>query len=296
MALVAAQAAAKGLDLRARLDVDLPASLEADSSRARQVLLNLLTNAIKFTDAGAVTVLASYLAGEQRLRLAVADTGCGVPHDKLDRLFERFSQVDGSVSRRHGGTGLGLAICKNLVELMGGEIEVESAQGAGSTFSFTIPAPLTVARRQREAAAPMDLAAADSDPAHILIVDDLPANRELVRVLLEAMGHTVKEVSNGDAAVAAAMGTRFDLILMDLQMPGTDGAAATRRIREASELNRRTPIVALSANVLADQVAQCHAAGMNDHIAKPIKLEELVEKVARWAGYARAERGHARVG
>ena len=295
MALVAAQAAAKGLDLGSRLDVDLPASLEADSSRARQVLLNLLTNAIKFTDAGAVTVFATYLAGEQRLRLAVADTGCGIPEDKLDRLFERFSQVDGSVSRRHGGTGLGLSICKNLVELMGGEIELESVQGSGSTFSFTIPAPLTVARREREAAAPMELAAA-SEPAHVLIVDDLPANRELVRVLLEAMGHTVKEVSNGDAAVAAAIGSRFDLILMDLQMPGMDGAVATRRIREASELNRRTPIVALSANVLADQVAQCYAAGMNDHIAKPIKLEELVEKVARWAGQARAERGHARVG
>ena len=295
VALVAAQAAAKGLDLRMRLDADLPTTLEADSSRLQQVLLNLLTNAIKFTDVGTVTISAAYLPDRNELRVEVADTGCGIPEDKLNRLFERFSQVDESVSRQHGGTGLGLAICKNLVELMEGQIEVESVDGVGSTFSFTVPAAPASQLPEREQAATATAAAPSAGSAHILIVDDLPANRELVRALLESIGHAVREAGGGREAIIAAKASRFDLILMDLQMPGMDGLVATRKIRETSGLNRDTPIVALSANVLADQVAQCRAAGMNDHIAKPIALEELVEKVARWTSRERAAPEQARV-
>ena len=287
LALVAAQAANKKLEIKLAIRDELPPLVAADSSRLRQVLLNLLTNAIKFTERGGVTLWASYEPDEGQLRLSVADTGGGIPADKLDRLFERFSQVDGSVSRRHGGTGLGLAICRNLVRLMGGEIGVVSAEGAGSTFSFAVPAPVCAATPTPEAEA-AETEARSARPARILVVDDLAENRELVRVLLEAMGHEVADAGGGPQAVAAAMAAAFDLILMDLQMPGMDGMSATRAIRDNAELNRATPILALSANVLADQVAQCLAAGMNDHIAKPIKLDELIAKVGRWTAGDRA--------
>ena len=280
VALVAAQAANKSLKLRLDLDRSLPAGLMADSSRLRQVLLNLLTNAIKFTERGQVVVSAAHDGG--RFSIAVADTGQGIAEDKRDRLFERFSQADSSVSRRHGGTGLGLAICKNLVELMGGEIEVRSQVGAGSTFRFWIPAPVATLQ---VASAPDAVAGAEAETrtsANILVVDDLAENRELARALLEALGHEVSEADSGQAAIRQALGERYDLILMDMQMPGMDGLAATRAIRQTAELNRATPILALSANVLSEQVAQCHAAGMNDHIAKPIKLEELVAKIEYW--------------
>ena len=292
LALVAAQAANKGLALEMRLDADLPALVEADSARLRQVLLNLLSNAIKFTARGRVTVTAGYHAADGLLRLAVSDTGPGVPADQLERLFQRFSQLDSSISRRHGGTGLGLAICSNLVTLMGGDIKVESVVGAGSTFSFTIAAPVAerIVSEASERPADEDIPA---HPGHILIVDDLAENRELVRTLLRAMGHRTDEASGGAEGVSAAIGARYDLILMDLQMPGMDGLAAAKAIRDTAELNRTTPILALSANVLPDQVAQCLAAGMNDHIAKPIRLEELVAKVTHWIGPLEAAAGEA---
>jgi PAS domain S-box-containing protein len=285
--LVADQAAYKGLDLNVRVEGVLPSLVEADASRLRQILLNLLTNAIKFTSEGGIIVTTSYEVGSSRLRVSVADTGVGIVADKLDRLFERFSQVDSSVSRHHGGTGLGLAICKSLVSLMGGEIGVESTEGVGSIFAFTIAAPVAAAR-QMEAAAEADQLAA-LRTGKILVVDDLSENRELVRTLLEAVGHTITEAAGGAEAVKAASATRFDLILMDLQMPGIDGVAATRAIRGTAPLNRDTPILALSANVLAEQVAQCHAAGMDDHIAKPIKVRDLLEKTQRWLKHNRLE-------
>jgi PAS domain S-box-containing protein len=280
--LVAAQAANKGLGLRMQMSGNLPACVVADSARLRQVLLNLLTNAIKFTAEGGVTVEVDYLTAEHRLRVAVTDTGAGIAADKQDRLFERFSQVDNSITRQHGGTGLGLAICKGLVDLMGGAIRVDSAPDWGSTFSFTVIAPATVAVLHDHHADSMEARGLEARPAHILVVDDLAENRELVRTLLEAMGHAIDEAGGGAEAVSAAIGTRFDLILMDLQMPGMDGLTAARAIRDTAELNAETPIVALSANVLADQVAQCLAAGMNDHIAKPIRLDELIAKVTHW--------------
>ncbi len=282
--LVAAQAGAKGLRLAVQLAPDMPAFLKADSSRLRQVLLNLLSNAIKFTVEGGVTLSAAYDPEDQRLRVSVSDTGQGIPADKRDRLFERFSQVDGSINRRHGGTGLGLAISKNLVELMGGEIEVASEVGAGSTFSFTIRAPLAEALLPSALAAPLT---ADDDAlasAHILVVDDLAENRELVRLMLEALGHRVEEAASGGEAVSTAAARAFDLILMDVQMPGMDGLTAARLIRLGQGRNSATPILALSANVMADQVDQCLCAGMNDHVAKPLQVADLVAKVTFWAG------------
>ncbi len=278
--LVQAQARNRGLTLRVEVRGELPAMVLADSSRLRQVLLNLLSNAIKFTAQGNVTVGVSYLAANGGcLRIAVTDTGVGIPAAQTDRLFQRFSQVDGSISRQYGGTGLGLAICRGLAESMGGAIGVESKEGRGSTFWFTVAAPVA------ELAAPAIIEAAEawhSAPARILVVDDVAVNRELVSAMLGSFGHSLTEAGGGAEAVELALHTPFDLILMDLQMPGMDGLAATRAIRAGSEANGSTPIVALSANVLPTHLDACREAGMDDHIGKPIDPADLLTKVALW--------------
>ena len=258
----------------------LPPVVSADSSRVRQVLLNLLGNAIKFTSRGGVTVSVCYLAaGGGCLRVAVTDTGVGIPASLIDRLFQRFSQVDGSITRQFGGTGLGLAICKSLAEMMGGTIGVESEEGRGSTFWFTVAAPVA----EMAPAAPTEAEGEWAQvPAHILVVDDVAVNRELVATILGVFGHQITEAAGGAEAVEAALCQSFDLILMDLQMPGMDGLAATRAIRATSDLNGATPILALSANVLPEHTEASRAAGMDDHIAKPINAEELLTKIAHW--------------
>ena len=292
--LLAVQAANKGLDWRTEIDGALPDLVLADSARLRQVLLNLLGNAIKFTSKGAVLVRAAYEAeGVGRLKVSIIDTGVGIPAERRDRLFQRFSQVDGSVSRIHGGTGLGLVICKSLVELMGGDIGVDSAEGRGSTFWFTIDAPLAYAAATDHAGDAALLDAIDeARPAHILIVDDLAVNRELVRAMLTPFGHNFEEADNGVDAVRAALNSGFDLILMDLQMPGMDGFEAARTIRATSVLNRATPIIALSANVLPAHILASQAAGMDDHLGKPIVPSALAAKVAMWAGAKHAPAAH----
>ncbi|HTX51376.1 MAG TPA: ATP-binding protein [Caulobacteraceae bacterium] len=318
-------AADKGLTLRLVGAGDLPAFLTADRARLRQVLLNLLTNAVKFTEAGEIVVAAGHSAAV--LRIAVRDTGPGLTEAQGGRLFQRFSQVDGSHARQHGGSGLGLAICKGLVEMMGGEIGLDSQVGLGSTFWFTVRAPVgeapptaasppdapqiaaprVSARRKAapSAAAPeQDVAAADStapdttapdvrkaavpprvealDRLRLLVVDDVAVNRELVCALLSPFDVDITQAASGTEAVEAALGHPFDLILMDLQMPGMDGLAAATAIRAHADLNAVTPILALSANILPDHVAQCLAAGMNDHIGKPIEAAELLGKIAKW--------------
>ena len=281
MELVSGQAQEKGLELSAAIDGPLPAAINADAARLRQVLLNLLTNAIKFTESGGVDVTVAHdAAGGGRLRISVTDSGVGIAPEQLHRLFQRFSQADGSISRQYGGTGLGLAICKSLANLMGGEIGVESAPGLGAKFWFTVSAPAC----EPQAPGERDDGCNEFDarPARILVVDDSPVNRELVGVLLGVFGHELSEASGGAEAVLAAAEKPFDLILMDLQMPGMDGLAATRAIRAGSPLNRTTPIVALSANILPTHLEACRLVGMNDHIGKPIDTRELLTKVARW--------------
>jgi PAS domain S-box-containing protein len=279
--LVSAQAVIKGLTLEAEFAKAVPKAVAADSTRLRQILLNLLGNAVKFTETGGVRVSVDYQAeGEGLLRVAVTDTGSGVPADRRDRLFQRFSQVDSSVSRLHGGSGLGLAICKRLTEAMGGDIGFDSIEGRGSTFWFVVAAPPA---EIGAGASEEDVALMDMPPRRLLVVDDLAVNRDLVRAILSPLGHEIAEAAGGAEAVDLAERSAFDLILMDLQMPGMDGMTATRAIRASSSRNRATPILALSADVLAGQLAACHAAGMNDHIAKPIDLNELISKVAQWS-------------
>jgi PAS domain S-box-containing protein len=276
--LLSAQAAAKGLRLETSIAPDTPDWVLLDPGRVRQILLNLAGNALKFTVKGGVSVsLAPFGAG--KLKFVVTDSGPGISLDLRSRLFERFSQVDGSISRDHGGTGLGLAISKGLVDLMGGSIGVEFVSQAGSVFWFTLPAPLAVnpgAQRGVDASAPLA-------PAHILLVDDVAVNRVLVRAMLEPLGYSFEDAASGHEAVSAALRRPFDLILMDLQMPGMGGLEAARIIRSKAALNRDTPIVALSANVMADQIADCYAAGMNDHLAKPISPASLLSTVAKWS-------------
>ncbi|MET3666054.1 PAS domain S-box protein [Caulobacter sp. 1776] len=241
--LFSLEADEKGVALRGRGLDELPTWLKLASDRVRQILLNLIGNAVKFTEAGEVVVEAEHHHG--RLRLAVRDSGAGIPAERLDALFKRFSQVDGSSTRRHGGTGLGLAICKGLVEAMGGTIGVESTVGEGSCFWFEIPAPAT---------SPCPAAAAAAEPAsdalgcRVLVVDDNTVNRDLASAVLGALSVDLTQADDGAAAVAIAQTRAFDLILMDLRMPVMDGETAARLIREGDGPNRKTPIIAFSAD------------------------------------------------
>jgi PAS domain S-box-containing protein len=246
LALFSLETDAKGVVLRPEGLADLPGDLLIDGARLRQVLLNLIGNAVKFTEAGAITVTAAYDAANQHLSVSVADSGPGIAPEDADLLFRRFSQVDAGLTRKHGGTGLGLAICKGLVEAMGGQIGVVSALGQGACFSFDVAAPSTV---HAEAAPAEELAVALLPPAcRVLVVDDNPANRELVNAILTAMGAEVTEAVDGVEGVTAADAAPFDAILMDLRMPRLDGAQAALRIREEGGLNARTPIIAFSAD------------------------------------------------
>jgi PAS domain S-box-containing protein len=273
-------AQAKGLTLTSHVEANGSGDVLADAGRLRQVVLNLLTNAIKFTHAGEVTLNISHDAATQILEVSVSDTGIGIAPEAASRLFQRFSQVDSSSARRFGGAGLGLAISRGLIELMGGGIGVESAEGQGSRFWFRVPAPTAGATIR---AAEPDLAWPPAG-ARVLVVDDARANRELILALLSPFDLQITEAADGLEALEAARRESFDLVLMDLQMPGLDGIAATRAIRCESELNGRTPIVAVSASVQPSDVDACRQAGMDDHIGKPISARELVGKVAYWIG------------
>lgn len=274
-AMVEGQYETKGLALALVIDPKLPAALTGDEGRMRQVILNFLANAAKFTAAGGVTLEASWTG--DRLRVAVTDTGIGIAADKIDALFERFSQADNSTTRVYGGTGLGLSISRRLVEMMGGEIGAESRPGEGSTFWFEVP--LTPADGAENAvAAPSG--APSPEGLRILMADDAPANRELVAAILGGMGVALETVEDGAQAVEAARGGGYDLILMDVHMPVMDGLDATRAIRALDGAAGRTPIIALTANVQLEQVAHCRAAGMNDHVGKPIQVADLLRAIA----------------
>lgn len=283
------RASEKRIELRCFISDETPETVSGDSSRLRQVLLNLLGNAIKFTERGAVKLSVSsepVESGDCVLRFEVADTGIGIPLDQQKVIFEAFRQADGSVTRRYGGTGLGLAISARLVEMMGGLIEVESQPGAGSTFRFWIrvkngrPAP----RRQpvAQGAAP-DLQ--QTGALKILLAEDNPVNRKLVETLMGKRGHRVVSVEDGSQAVQKLGQERFDLVLMDVQMPGMDGLEATRQIRALeSAVGSRVPIVAMTANAMKGDEASCLAAGMDGYVAKPFEADKLFALLGRLTG------------
>jgi two-component system, sensor histidine kinase and response regulator len=296
--LVEGQAHAKGLALAVDI-ARVPDALCGDVTRLSQALLNLLGNAVKFTDRGRVELRARVLeesAGSVLLRFEVHDTGIGIACDKLPNLFKAFEQADASTTRRFGGTGLGLALTRHLAQLMGGHAGANSVLGRGSTFWFTA----RLARAQDEAGrqpvlAPLPAPQAASEPAgewrvvpagnvpagRVLLVEDNPLNQEVAVAVLTRAGLSVQLAENGQHAVALAGAGRYDLVLMDLQMPVMDGFAATRALRKLPQY-RDTPILALTANAFGETRAACLEAGMNDHIPKPVTPQRLCEILARW--------------
>ena len=275
----------KRLTLSGMIAPDVPAHLSGDPGRLRQILVNLIGNAIKFTERGTVTVAVTASASTDDavvLRVAVTDTGVGLSAAQQARLFESFSQADASTTRKFGGTGLGLAICRQLVELMGGEIGVESEPGHGSTFWFTARLARTSEDEIAAAshAAGLQDAVEPSRPLSVLLAEDTPLNQMVAIRMLTKLGHRVEIASNGAEAVAAVARGRFDVVLMDCLMPEVDGYEATTRIR-AVERGGRLPIVALTASATIEDRERCLAAGMDDFISKPVRLAELAGALAR---------------
>lgn len=268
-------AEAKGLSLEATIDGDCPAGWRGDALRIRQVLSNLVGNALKFTDKGDVRLRVVEEAG--RLVFRVSDTGIGMEADQIPGLFEKFSQADATATRRYGGTGLGLAICQELVGLMGGAISAVSTPGAGSCFTVSLPlarAEVDLGVRRVE---PDQSIEAEAGLA-VLVAEDNPTNQKVIRSMLEPLGADVTVVDNGQAAVEAFRSGDFEIILMDIQMPVMNGVEAVRAIRrlESAAGAPRTPIVAVTANVMTHQVEAYRAAGMDGCVAKPITLPALV--------------------
>jgi CheY-like chemotaxis protein len=244
-----------------------------DQRRLSQVLLNLLGNAAKFTDKGTIRVIAA-AEGRDLVRLTVEDTGIGVPPDKLDSLFTPFFQADSGDTRNFSGAGLGLAIVQSLVVLMGGAVGVESRPGEGSRFWVEVPLPPAA---HEEGAKPVEPEPPPEAPLRVLVVDDHPVNRQVAMLMLDAAGIAVDTACNGAEAVEAVKDHDFDAVFMDLHMPVMDGLTATRAIRELPGERGLTPIIAMTAAALPEDVARCNAAGMDGHISKPIEHAALLE-------------------
>ncbi|MDE2369412.1 MAG: response regulator, partial [Burkholderiales bacterium] len=278
-------AAARGTALVTQFDAQAAPPVRGDPLRFRQVVTNLLGNAIKFTDQGRIALSCRAIdgpAGDARrwLRVQVRDTGVGIAAEVLPQLFQRFTQADASTTRKFGGSGLGLVICKNLVELMGGTIHVDSRPGEGSRFWFDLPfdgaTGPAAAPRPEPGAVGVALRG-----ARILVAEDNPINQQVVRAMLERQGMQVTLAEDGARALAAMAEGTFDLVLMDCQMPVMDGFEATRRIRAAQPTGARVPIVALTANAMADDRQRCADAGMDGYVTKPITGAALVEALNR---------------
>ena len=279
------RASQKGLVLESALQPGLPADVKGDPVRLRQILTNLCDNAIKFTSEGGVYVNVRSEAQSEgfSLHFAVRDTGIGIPAEKQGGVFEAFSQADTSTTRRFGGTGLGLTICARLVELMGGKIWLESAEGQGSTFHFTVRvqgvAPVVMAP-----VLPVQDAAPESRALLVLLVEDHPINQMLATTLLKKWGHTVVLAKNGQEAVDLFPTQVWDVVLMDMQMPVMGGLEATRLIRSLEAAGHRTPIIAMTANAMESDRQACLDAGMDDHLAKPFNAGALQTKLAHFTG------------
>jgi CheY-like chemotaxis protein/two-component sensor histidine kinase len=275
------QAAKKGLSLECTVTPAASAPSRGDSARLRQVINNLLGNALKFTHAGSVRVRVDR-EGET-LFLQVADTGPGIPGDRRSAIFEPFVQGDGTTSRRFGGTGLGLTICRHLVQLMGGDITVDSELGVGSTFRVRVQIPRVVIDRAEPKRLPREHSV-QPRPMRVLLAEDNAINARMTCAIVETLGHRVEVVSDGQQALEALQLSAYDLVLMDVQMPVVDGLEATRRIRsDAKSVYRHVPIVALTANALRGDDLICLYAGMDAYLAKPVTVDALKDMLV-WFG------------
>jgi PAS domain S-box-containing protein len=291
IALLVLKAKEKGVALEQQVASDIPDSLIGDPLRLEQVLVNLLGNAVKFTESGAITLQinrGTMPTGPEQLALdfSVTDTGTGMDEQTLARLFKPFSQGDTSTTRTHGGTGLGLTICRHLVEMMGGTISVTSSPGKGSCFRFsavfTISATASTRRGSKADRTALVQRYQSLKGLHLLVAEDHPINRQIAREILEAVGIQVETANNGREAVTFMHdhGEDIDLILMDIQMPIMDGYEATREIRQRYSRNR-LPIIAMTAHALNEERERCLSSGMNEHLPKPIVVEKLYELLAR---------------
>jgi CheY-like chemotaxis protein len=275
-ALYQDSASQKGLALRTDIEEAAHGVFKGDPVRIRQIIQNFTSNAIKFTEKGEVVVRARRTA--TGLRISVSDTGIGMNEEQCGRMFRKFEEADNTITRRFGGTGLGLSICKNIAEMMGGAVGVDSVEGRGSTFWFEAPLPYV-----RESTGRGDVEQDEAEIAYdlrILAADDNAVNRLVSKTLLEQAGLTADFVENGALAVQGAQIQTYDLILMDVHMPEMDGMAATRAIRKLNNSNATIPIIALTADVLPEHVARCREAGMTAHVAKPIKPDILYAAIS----------------
>jgi signal transduction histidine kinase/ActR/RegA family two-component response regulator len=312
-AILRAALAKRGLELTLDYDADLPPWIQGDPVRVRQVLLNLASNAIKFTERGAIRIEVSRLEGEQ-IKVSVKDSGIGITEAQLDRMFMRFTQADSSTTRRYGGTGLGLAISKTLVELMGGTIGVDSQAGVGSTFWFTLPlvaarqpvapaeppavlgqalpsapsaaaaVPVLTERGAPAAALPGPPNTAGQSAVRLLLVEDNFVNQRVAVYMLNKLGYQVDVAQHGREALGMLGNLQYDLVLMDCQMPEMDGFEATRTIRDrnSSVLDHEIPVIAMTANAFPEDRARALACGMNDFLAKPVDRTVLAGMLAKW--------------
>jgi signal transduction histidine kinase/ActR/RegA family two-component response regulator len=277
VALFSPGAAAKGLVMTLTRE-NIPAALIGDPARLRQVLSNLVSNAVKFTEAGHIRLHCAWQPDPQVLHVALEDSGVGIPADRLQTIFDPFMQSDNSVARTYGGTGLGLSISARIVRLMGGEIELESSLGRGSRFRFSLPLQAATALPATTEPAPATATnSVRAGGAAVLVVEDTPVNQTIIRIGLERMGYRVDTAGNGAEAIRKVEQGDYAVVLMDCHMPGMDGYAATTAIRdfEVRTGRRRLPIIAVTASVTGDEQARCRAAGMDDYLSKPFSIQEL---------------------
>jgi PAS domain S-box-containing protein len=283
--LLANEAAKKDVDIACIVDKETPTYLAGDITRVRQVLVNLISNAVKFTPSGEILVIvktSKISPALYEVHFSVSDTGIGIPKDRMDRLFQSFSQVDASTTRTYGGTGLGLAISRDLAQMMGGRMWAESEDGKGSTFHFTIRAEAASVAVPQTRETRIEINLSDRLPLSILIAEDNPVNQRVGQHMLNQMGYRADVVANGLEAIEALRNRTYDVILMDVQMPELDGLEATRRIRK--EIAGDGPrIIAMTANAMPEDRDKCLAAGMDDYIAKPINFVQLQAVLERHA-------------
>ena len=301
-ALMRVQAQAKGLTMRVAVAPDVPRWVRADGTRVKQILFNLLSNAVKFSTSGGVE-LAAGVAASGGLEFTVSDTGIGMDEATLARLFQRFMRADESTSRRHGGTGLGLEISRDLARLMGGDITVRSKPGAGSSFTVSLPLPAAEPAQAAPLPAPVALSDAvqrtqreSARRLRVLVAEDHPVNRAYLEAVLDKLGHDAVFSEDGDGAVRAMQAQLFDVVLMDLHMPGMDGFAAARAIRAMPGARGRVPIVALTADAFREARDRAREAGMNGFLTKPAHLPQLRDVLARYGGGTAVESAAASSG
>ncbi|MCP4290275.1 MAG: response regulator [bacterium] len=282
----------KGLELILNVDKNLPENVLGDVVRVRQVLINLVGNAVKFTKKGEIELSISQVSHQGKdlqIMFSVRDTGVGISEDKKDHVFGHFTQADSSTTRSYGGTGLGLAICKQLVELMGGHIALESELGSGSRFYFIVPMKAGTQETETVKPLPQDLAFSEPEKIiqqelKVLLAEDNPINQVYARKVLDRLGAKVSVANNGQEALNFVKDNSFDLVLMDCQMPTMDGYEATRQIRKLGDSYLDLPIIALTAFAMAEDRDICLAAGMNDYVTKPIDQKTLIKTIAKWVG------------